>query len=270
MHLFTQSLVSAAMLAAATGSAATVAPQATHLPDHPVIELRQYKLTTGHQADFVKLFDSKFVESQEEVGIRMIGQFTDHDRRDRFTWVREFPNMTAREKSLQAFYFGPVWGAYKQTANPMLDDNDNVLLLRPAKSGSGFGPSGKRPRIGAGPHGGMVFAIIEYLWKDPNEGFSSIFLDRVSPALNDAGLPVLGAYVSEEEPNNFPRLPVRRGEKLFVWFTRAHDTAEFDRLVSRMRAGSQWKKSIAPMLADLEERPPQILRLDPTPRSGLP
>ena len=56
----------------------------------------------------------------------------------------------------------------------MLDDNDNVLLLRPAREGSGFGPSGRRAAVGA-PTGrsDTYFAVIEYLWKDPNEGFSS-------------------------------------------------------------------------------------------------
>jgi hypothetical protein len=263
-------LMAHAGMVAAAAAAIAAAPETKPLPAHPVIELRQYKLVTGKQDDFVRLFDSKFVESQEADGMRLIGHFTDHDRRDRFTWVREFPNMAAREKSLHAFYFGPVWLANRDAANPMLDDNDNVLFHRAARPDSGFGPSAPRPSVGAkGPHG-MVFVTIEYLWKNPNEGFSNFFLDEAAPAMRKAGLPVLGAYVSEEKPNNFPRLPVRSSaEKVFVWFTQAHDIAEFDRLTARLHSSPQWKKDIAPKLADSEERPPQVLRLDPTPRSAL-
>ena len=115
----------------------------------------------------------------------------------------------------------------------------------------------------------MVFAIIEYLWKQPTEGFSAFFLDEVRPQLASAGLPVLGAYVPEEEPNNFPRLPVRTGEKVFVWFTAAQDGAEFDRRLQLLHQSASWKTEVAPRLADYQERPPQILRLDPTRRSAL-
>jgi hypothetical protein len=246
--------------AATAGSAAAAAPAGPH----PIIELRQYKLVAGAQDEFVKLFDSKFVESQEADGMRLIGQFTDHDRRDRFTWIRAFPDMDSRAKSLQAFYFGPVWAANKSTANPMLDDNDNVLLLRAAAPDSGFGSSAPRPSTGTGAPHRMIFAVIEYLWKGPDDGFSDFFLNDVRPLLAAAGLSVLGAYVPEEAPNNFPRLPVRPDRKLLVWFTAAPDSAAFDRIVAKLHHDSRWKQ-----LADYEERPPQILRLDPTPRSAL-
>ena len=80
----------------------------------------------------VALFDREFVESQEAAGMRIVGQFRDLDDANRFTWIREFPHMAAREAALTAFYSGPVWRAHRETANPMLADNDNVLLLRPA------------------------------------------------------------------------------------------------------------------------------------------
>jgi hypothetical protein len=115
----------------------------------------------------------------------------------------------------------------------------------------------------------MVFAVIEYVWKDPNEGFSSFFLDEVRPQLNKTGLQVLGAYVPEEAPNNFPRLPVRPDKKILVWFTAAANATDFDQRMARLLASPGWKGAIASKLADYEERPPQILRLDPTPRSAL-
>lgn len=255
-----------AAILAALGHAGA-AGQAAPSIDHPVLELRQYKLVSGKTAAFVSLFEAKFVESHEAVGIRLIGQFRDHDRPDRFTWLREFSSMTAREKALNDFYFGPVWKANRGVANPMLDDNDNVLLLRPARPGAGFAPTAPRPKPGAAH--GVVIVMIEYLWKDPNQAFSGFFLDRVAPALRSAGLPVLGSYVAEEQPNNFARLPVRQGEKVLVWFTRAESLQSYDLMMKRLQRTTAWRTDIAPGLKDFRERDPQVLRLDPTPRSAL-
>lgn len=238
--------------------------------DHPVLELRQYKLTPGAQSQFVALFDREFVDTQEALGMRLVGQFHDHDRPDRFTWIRQFPNMAVRQGMLQSFYFGPVWAKWKGVANPMLDDNDNVLLLRPARDNSAFGPPASRAPVGGGGSAaGTVFAVIQYLWKDPNEGYSAFFLDKVAPLLGEAGLPVLGVYVPEEQPNNFPRLPVRSEKRLLVWFTRAPHLADFARIDGKLRASAQWKRDIEPTMSNAEERPAQVLRLDATPRSAL-
>jgi hypothetical protein len=127
------SVIGVAMDAAGAASA-----QAADAPDAQVIELRQYKLISGVRDDFVALFDAQFVESQEALGMRIVGQYRDHDDAIRFTWIRGFRDMAAREEELKAFYFGPVWQAHRAAANPMLDDNDNVLLLKPAAPGLGF------------------------------------------------------------------------------------------------------------------------------------
>jgi len=266
-HLLTVIAASMAMIAAAAG-----AQQSAGVPsaDHKVIELRQYRLTAGSQDKFIPLFDKQFVETQEVLGMRLIGQFHDHDRPDRFTWIREFPNMTERAKMLDAFYNGPVWHQWRGIANPMLFDNDNVLLLRAAREGSGFGPSAPHPSgLEAKQGDDVVFAVIEYLWQEPGQGFADFFLDRVSPMLSKAGLSVLGVYVPEEQPNNFPRLPVRSDRKILVWFTKARNAGDFDRIRKRLMATSRWKSEIGDRLDFAEERPPQVLRLDPTPRSAL-
>ena len=98
--------------------------------DHPVYELRQYKIVKGERERFMRLFDAVFVESQEAVGMRVYGQFADLDDPDRFVWIRGFDDMAARERMLGEFYFGPVWHAHRDEANPLLVDNDNVLLMR--------------------------------------------------------------------------------------------------------------------------------------------
>jgi hypothetical protein len=250
----------------AAGAAAQTAPA-----PHPVIELRQYKIVAGRRDAMIALFEAQFVESQEATGARLIGQYRDLGDPDRFTWIRGFDSMEARGRSLQSFYSGPVWQANRAAANAMLDDNDNVLLLRPAFPESGFAPAaGARPAVdGPAPPGGLVVATIHYLWKDPAEGFAAFFRDRLAPAYAAAGLPVLGSYVTETEPNNFPRLPVRQHEKVFVWFTRVADRAAWDRARAALAAAPAWRESLGPGLDDFEERAPQVLLLSPTPRSLL-
>ena len=50
--------------------------------DCSVIELRQYMLHPGQRDALIELFDREFVETQEAVGMRVIGQFRDLGRPD--------------------------------------------------------------------------------------------------------------------------------------------------------------------------------------------
>ncbi len=244
----------------------TAGAQASDTGDAQVIELRQYKLEPGTRDAFVALFEDKLLDSQEAVGMRLVGQFRDRDDGDRFTWIRAFADMPARERALNNFYFGPIWKANRGAANPMLIDNDNVLLLRPAAPGLGFGPAAAR-NVAAPPK--AVWAIIEYLWKAPDEGFASLFRDRMKPALEAAGVDVLGAYVPVDAPNGFPQLPVREDRKLLVWFVRGESHDDLADKLHRARQSARWQGDIAAALGAAEERVPQILHLDPTPQSAL-
>lgn len=230
-----------------------------------VLELRQYKIAPGKRDEMIALFEREFVDGLEASGMDLVGQFRDLDDPNRFTWVRSFPDMPRRAAALNAFYFGPIWQAHRGAANPLLEDNDNVLLLKPAAAGSGFAAA---MRVANPTKGGVVTATIHHLWKAPEEGFVRFFLDRLTPELKAAGLPVLGAFVPENAKNTFPQLPVRQGEKIFVWFTRA-DSAEADgQARSRLRARPEWA-ALERELRDHEERSAQILRLEPTSRSKL-
>lgn len=215
-------------------------------PPNGVLELRQYKIVPGRRDEMIAVFERWFVESQEADGMRLVGQFRDLDDPNRFTWIRSFPDMEAREQALNAFYFGPVWQAHRDEANPLLLDNDNVLLLKPLTPDLAFADADRREAEPASP----VMATILYLWKDPAEGFGQLFAERLAAA----GLSTLGVYVPETSENTFPRLPVRQHEKVLVWFSRTGDQA--------------WLEA-DPDLKDAQERPAQVLRLDPTPRSRL-
>lgn len=232
-----------------------------------VLELRQYKIFTGKRDQMIAVFDGKLIEGQEALGVRVLGQFRDLDDPDRFTWVRQFSSMEARGQALTDFYTGPVWKAHRGEANPLLEDNDNVLLLRPATPTLGLQapPASARAKVGDKPTTtGVIVATIYYLWKDPAEGFTQFFTTKFAPALTAAGIPVLGGYVTETTPNNFPALPVRQHEKVFVWFARAQDAASYDQLRTKLDG-----TAIQLELKDYQERAPQVLRLAPTSRSLL-
>ncbi len=56
-----------------------------------IVELRQYTLREGRRDELIDLFDREFVETQEQLGIAVLGQFRDLDRPDRFVWLTRSP-----------------------------------------------------------------------------------------------------------------------------------------------------------------------------------
>src|SRR4051812_40152912 len=112
----------------------------------PIVELRQYTLHAGMRETLIALFESRFLTTQADVGIEVIGQFRDLDDPNRFVWLRGFPDMAARERALEAFYGGPVWKAGREAANATMLDSDNVLLLHPLGPDGGFDRARAAPR----------------------------------------------------------------------------------------------------------------------------
>jgi hypothetical protein len=47
-----------------------------------VVELRQYTLHAGRRDELIELFEREFIETQEALGMRVIGQFRDLDDSD--------------------------------------------------------------------------------------------------------------------------------------------------------------------------------------------
>lgn len=229
------------------------------VPDCQVVELRQYTLHPGRRDTLIELFDREFVETQEALGIRVIGQFRDLDGPDRFVWLRGFADMAARGVSLPAFYGGPVWAQHRNTANATMIDSDNVLLLRPAWAGAAL-PAPAQPRAERGataPPPGLVVAMVFHL-KSP-AGAEPLALARgpLSEALRAAGARQVAWYVTEPTANNFPRLPVRDGEHVLVSFALFDD--------AKRALSQEFAASMQPWLV----RPTQVLRLVPTARSAL-
>ncbi|MGH8497009.1 MAG: LysE family transporter [Gammaproteobacteria bacterium] len=234
-----------------------------------IVELRQYTLKPGKRDTLIELFDREFVETQEATGMRIIGQFRDLDRPDRFVWLRGFNDMDARRQALGAFYGGPVWAAHRDAANSTMLDSDNVLLLRPATPVSAFDHDGAaRPRLGAPiAPAGLVVADIHYLNAPASAELLELFDDTVAPALSKAGAGILARFVTEHSPNTFPGLPVRENEHVFIWFSRFDDQAAYEEYLEAL-AGSEFRRLRA-ALARYESKPVEVLRLAPTARSRL-
>ena len=229
----------------------------------PIVELRQYTLHPGTRDELIALFEAKFVESQEDAGMKVIGTFRDLDDPNKFVWLRGFDTMSARARSLSQFYGGPVWQRHRDSANRTMVDSDNVLLLRPATADGGFILEPERPAPGRDERErGLVEALVLRL--PPDIDPVGRFADDVGAAAASAGGSLLASFVSEHSENTYPALPVRDGEDVHVSFTGYPSCEHYSAHATQRQA----------MLHDLARRPglkdpPIVLRLRPTDRSLL-
>jgi hypothetical protein len=146
-----------------------------------IVELRQYTLKPGRRDELVDIFEQHFVESQQAVGMTLIGQFYDLGDPDRFVWLRGFEDMAARKTALTAFYFeSEAWRTHGPAANATMIDSSDVLLLRPS--------------------GPMVLQA--------SAGTYTVTISEQPITVADP----LAYFETEPAENDFPRLPVRTGQ----------------------------------------------------------
>jgi quinol monooxygenase YgiN len=225
----------------------------------PVVELRRYALHRGRRETLIELFDRELVETQEAVGMSVLGQFRDLDDPDSFVWMRGFADMETRKAALEAFYGGPVWKQQARAANATMIDSDDVLLLKPV-SPLDHDPSRRAaPGSTVDPPGLLVITILPLARATAAE-FPALFERLLEPALRDAGVSVLATYATEHSENTFPALPVREDEEVFVWMSLFEDEADHERHVAALEQSAVWRKNVA----DAE-----VIRLRPTARSAL-
>ena len=237
---------------------------------HRVFELRQYTLHPGQREVLISMFDRHFLESQEAVGIRVIGQFRDLDRPDHFVWIRSFEDMVTRDASLRAFYGGPLWKAHREAANATMIDSDDVLLLRPAARGEPFGrldDTRPGPDADARP-ASLVLGTVWLLHRPVDGDFLRFFEEQVRPVLVGAGGSPRACLQTEESRNTFPQLPVRTGEHAFVWFATFAGEEGWSAYEAELERSLEWNAAVLPRLA-AQVRGTQRLRLQPTARSLL-
>ncbi|GHF25800.1 hypothetical protein GCM10017786_69990 [Amycolatopsis deserti] len=149
------------------------------------------------------------------------------------------------------------------TGPPMRSDGEGTIPLRDARrsgggdaappeatahpGGHGTGAAVRSGEESTGPPRVANFEIVVCYPDDP-AAFAAYFQQELAPILTAAGAPPLASFQSSSRRNDYPRLPVREGERVFVWLTRSPAPVE---------------------LLLLGRRPPERLRLAPTPGSWL-
>jgi NIPSNAP len=234
-----------------------------------IVELRQYTMRPGRRDVLIDLFDAEFIEPQEAAGMTVVGQFRNIDDPNKFVWMRSYADMHTRRNALTAFYGGPVWKSRRDAANATIIDNDNVLLLRPARPDGGFSAI-PFERGSSEADKGVVIATIYHIdtTAEKEAEFVEFFGSAVVPMLRDAGAPVIASFTLERSPNTFPALPVREGEHVFVWFSSFPTLDAYENSLQALDEMPTWSDDVEVLLS-AKIREPQTLRLSPTVRSLL-
>jgi len=234
--------------------------------ENSVFELRQYTLRGGQRDTLIALFEKNFIEPQEAVGAHVVGTFRDIDDPDRFVWIRGFRDMPTRQQSLQDFYgSSPAWIAHKKEANATMIDSDNVLLLRAISSQPKFAQT-----VTNAPGSDAVYGVtIYYLGGVDTVQFARFFDITVLPHLNTLCAHPMATLATNDVPNNFPRLPVREHDRVFLWIARWPSIADYESFSAQMRAWSGWRDAAPETVLPALMAKPEQLRLKPTTRSML-
>ena len=229
-----------------------------------VIELRRYLIEPDKRDDFVALFDREFTEAQEACGMVPIGHFRDRDDSRGFVWFRGFARAEQRARALTAFYReSRAWQDHRAAANGALLDNDDVLLLRDARPGSGFDlmpfarPAATQTPA---PVANSVAVAVLMLARAADDAFVAAFEAGVLPRLAQHARQT-SYFVTNERTNDFPALPVREGEFAFVATGVCANDAALQTWSDAFAAETLPRAMQAQLLrAD-------VLRLEPAPRS---
>jgi|SRR5581483_219703 len=235
-------------------------------PAPPVVELRQYLLRRGRRDELIELFDRELVETQEAVGIRVLGQFRDVDRTNHFVWLRGFSDHGARREALTRFYGGPVWQRHAAAANATMIDSGDVHQLHAVTETGRLRVRSRDDRDADGRRGSIVIVVAH---RRPGGAADHDRLTRacVTPRLEAAGLRTIGVYATDRTDNPFPGLPVRRSDALVLIAAgdsiEALDDAADHLCAARTELAEHARNN------DLDEPLLDLLRLRPTDRSCL-
>lgn len=230
----------------------------------PIVELRQYLLHRSRRDELIELFDREFVETQEALGIRVIGQFRDVDRPNHFVWLRGFGDHDGRGEALASFYGGPVWRKHGPAANATMIDSDDVYQLR------AIGMPDAQLRIrhasdrDADANCGSILIVVSHRRCDDHD---ELIRGLLIPTVEEAGVRTLGLYATDAAENSFPALPVRPSNVL-VWIAGSDRTDTLDEAAQQVSI-ARHQLAVQATANGHNEILLDILRLEPTDRSCL-
>jgi NIPSNAP protein len=238
---------------------------AANLKDFQAIEFRRYTIKPGGRENFTRYFETYFPGAIEQAGAITAGSFHERKNQNGFTWIRGFHTMEARPVANAAFYSGPVWKEHRKTANDLIDDSDNVMLLGPlsAERGIPILPD-VDPVTEEGGAQGVVVAQIFAVRADSVEAFAKD-AEPAFAAYRAAGARDAGVLVTLEVKNNYPQLPVRADGPYLVWLGILKDNQMLETQFTPAAERSLPSFTASGLLRGA----PETVVLDPTPRSRL-
>jgi hypothetical protein len=242
----------------------TIDPGA-NLKDFQVYEFRRYTIKPGERQHFALDFDTFFPEAFEQQGAIVAGSFLERQKPNGFTWIRGFHTLDARAVLNSAFYYGPLWKEHRQGVNALIDDSDNVMLMRPLVPEREIQilPAVDPVAETTGAQG-VIVAQIFTVKPDSVEAFAKA-AESAFAAYRATGAREAGVLVTLDAKNNFPQLPVRTDGPFLVWLGVVKDNETLD--------GSfiaEEQRAIQALVATgLLRGEPELDVMDPTPRSRL-
>lgn len=236
-----------------------------NLTGFQVVEFRRYLVKPEERQHFAQYFEAYFPEAFQQLGAIAAGSFFERKNPSGFTWIRGFHTLDDRAIINAAFYYGPVWNEHRNTLNDLITDSDNVMLLRPLSPAQEISilpaldpvtePNGAQGVVVA-----QVFAV--------KTGSVEALADAAKPAFGKyrtAGVREAGVLVTLDVKNNFPQLPVRTDGPYLVWLGLVRDNQTLEKEFTPLADDAQKMLTATGLLRE----PPELIVLDPTPRSRL-
>jgi hypothetical protein len=185
-----------------------------------VLELRNYLLKPNTPERFRKLFNEQFVAPMWDLGGYTVGQFSMAGDNDRFVWMRGFRNMHTRLKFLNDFYLNSaIWKKYRNEANGMMVNSDNVYLLRPLSENGNLSDRDATITVNNLNRKQPIVVVDFYVCNSRLEQTIDLFKKEYLPYLKGKDVSDISLWVSEMSENDFPRLPVFQDKNLLVTMT---------------------------------------------------
>ena len=237
----------------------------SRLNDFEAIEFRRYIVKSGERTHFSQYFDAYFPEAFQQLGAIAAGSFFERKNPNGFTWIRGFHTIDDRAIGNAAFYNGSVWNEHRNTLNDLITDSDDVLLLCPLSPERGVTILPAVDPV-AEPNGaqGILVAQVFAL----NAGSVEAFATAAEPTFakyRATGAREAGVLVTLGVRNNFPQLPIRTDGPYLIWLGILRDNRALDKDFRPVEEGSRATLTGSGLL----RKPPELIVLDPTPRSRL-
>jgi hypothetical protein len=245
-------------------TASALAEHNPRLTDFQVIEFRRYTIKDGQRHHFTQYFDTYFPEALQELGTIVAGSLLERQNQSGFIWIRGFHTWDDRAALNGLFYVGSVWNEHRKTMSDLIDNADNVLLLRPLTPQRGVTVlPAVDPVTEPGGAQGVVVAQIFSIKPGSVDDFATK-AETTFASYREAGAREAGVLVTLDVKNNFPQLPYRTDGPFLVWLGILKDDQMLQGFIP---VADRLQKSLT--ATGLLRSAPELIVLDPTPRSRL-